>query len=306
MTDTASLNSSIMKFREENGRRYHSFGSTEHWGPCDEDALDQQDISHHFWTLLLKGELYTAPVKNPQRILDVGCGTGIWVIDVAEKHPEADVKGVDVAPIQPSWVPPNARFELDDFNLLDWGNENKYDLIHQRELLGSVTDWNTFYRNCFQSLKPGGWLDCLEPGAFFESNFGTVGPDHVFKRWGEVMLESGKASGMDFHVGPFMKQRIEDAGFINVQEKKICCTIGAWSNDPWEREVGQWEQLRLARGVQLFCERRCINYLHWQPEEVLVFGVQMRDAMNNKRLKAHHWFYSVIAQKPPLTNTQAS
>jgi hypothetical protein len=60
MTDTVSLNSSLVKFRHENGRTYHSFGkalhatsvcillkyagSTEHWGPCDEDALDQQDI----------------------------------------------------------------------------------------------------------------------------------------------------------------------------------------------------------------------------------------------------------------------
>ena len=71
--------------------------------------------------------------------------------DVAEKHPEADVKGIDLAPIQPNWVPPNARFELDDFNL-DWndGHENKYDMIHERELLGSVTDWPAFYERCFK------------------------------------------------------------------------------------------------------------------------------------------------------------
>jgi hypothetical protein len=52
--------------------------------------------------------------------------------DVAEKHPEADVKGIDVSPIQPIWVPPNARFELDDYNL-EWQDREKYDFIHQRE-----------------------------------------------------------------------------------------------------------------------------------------------------------------------------
>jgi hypothetical protein len=71
--------------------------------------------------------------------------------DVAEKHPEADVKGIDLAPIQPNWVPPNARFELDDFNLdCNDGHENKYDMIHERELLGSVTDWPAFYERCFK------------------------------------------------------------------------------------------------------------------------------------------------------------
>lgn len=30
---TSTLASSIMKYREENGRTYHSYGSTEHWVP---------------------------------------------------------------------------------------------------------------------------------------------------------------------------------------------------------------------------------------------------------------------------------
>lgn len=89
-------------------------------------------------------------VRN--QLLD--CNIGKVLIpgsDVAEKHPEADVKGIDVAAIQPSWVPPNARFELDDFNT-SWVDENKYDLVHQRELLGSVTDWTKFYERAFRYI----------------------------------------------------------------------------------------------------------------------------------------------------------
>jgi len=112
-----------------------------------------------------------------------------------------------------------------------------------------------------RSLKPGGWIDCIEPSAFFDSYYGTVGPDHVYKSWERVMLESSEQSGMSFNIGPFIKQRLEDAGFVNVVEKRFCCTIGKWSADPWEREVGLWEQVRLERGVQHFCERRCINNL---------------------------------------------
>lgn len=36
------------------------------------------------WLLLFKGELFKAPVKNPQKILDLGTGTGVWAIDYAE------------------------------------------------------------------------------------------------------------------------------------------------------------------------------------------------------------------------------
>lgn len=42
------------------------------------------DMWHHIYLLLLGGELYLAPIKNPQRVLDLGTGTGIWAIQFAE------------------------------------------------------------------------------------------------------------------------------------------------------------------------------------------------------------------------------
>jgi ubiquinone/menaquinone biosynthesis C-methylase UbiE len=42
------------------------------------------DLLHHIYRLCLKGELHLAPIKNPQRVLDLGTGTGIWAIQFAE------------------------------------------------------------------------------------------------------------------------------------------------------------------------------------------------------------------------------
>ena len=92
-TDTTSLLSSIARYREENGRTYHSYGTVEHWGPNDDKAQDQQDLSHHLWGLALKGQHFLAPVE-PQDVLDIGTGTGIWAMEVAEKFPDATVKGI--------------------------------------------------------------------------------------------------------------------------------------------------------------------------------------------------------------------
>lgn len=53
---------------------------------------------------MLDGELLTAPIpKDPQMILDIGTGTGIWAIDAGEKYPSAKVIGTDLSPIQPNW-----------------------------------------------------------------------------------------------------------------------------------------------------------------------------------------------------------
>jgi ubiquinone/menaquinone biosynthesis C-methylase UbiE len=40
-------------------------------------------MHNHMARLAIGGKLHTAPIgDNPQRILDVGCGTGIWTIDI--------------------------------------------------------------------------------------------------------------------------------------------------------------------------------------------------------------------------------
>jgi ubiquinone/menaquinone biosynthesis C-methylase UbiE len=48
------------------------------------------DIYHKLFTVARRDQLHQAPVPTalqhgePPRILDVGCGTGIWAIDMAE------------------------------------------------------------------------------------------------------------------------------------------------------------------------------------------------------------------------------
>ena len=56
-----------------------------YFAPNDEAENDRLDMHHHLATLIIGGKLTTAPIgKNPQRILDVGCGTGIWCINAGK------------------------------------------------------------------------------------------------------------------------------------------------------------------------------------------------------------------------------
>jgi methylase of polypeptide subunit release factors len=45
---------------------------------------------------LMDGALHLAPLKNPLRILDIGTGTGIWAVDIAEQYSMAEVIGTDL------------------------------------------------------------------------------------------------------------------------------------------------------------------------------------------------------------------
>jgi ubiquinone/menaquinone biosynthesis C-methylase UbiE len=52
--------------------------------PNDEKEQDRLDMLHHIYLLIQGGRLNTAPLSNPQRVLDLGTGTGIWALGFAE------------------------------------------------------------------------------------------------------------------------------------------------------------------------------------------------------------------------------
>jgi SAM-dependent methyltransferase len=171
---STSINSSLLNFKYENGRRYHAYRGGAYPLPNDEREQDRLDLQHHVFRLTLDGDLFRAPIKSgkgPQRVLDMGTGTVIWAIEFADEFPSALVIGNDLSPIQPVWVPPNCKFTIDDVES-DWlyTRAEAFDYIHGRGLGGSIGDWPRLYSEVYKHLKPGGWLEMQEYEAWVKSD----------------------------------------------------------------------------------------------------------------------------------------
>jgi SAM-dependent methyltransferase len=108
-------------------------------------------MQHAMQSHLLGDRLFWAPIKlSPQKVLDLGTGTGIWAIDFADMFPAAVVIGTDLSSIQPSWVPPNCFFEIDDAED-DWTwDEESFDYIHNRNFVCAIRDWPKLVQRTYQ------------------------------------------------------------------------------------------------------------------------------------------------------------
>jgi SAM-dependent methyltransferase len=219
---STSIASSVLNYEYENGRRYHGYRSGSYVLPNDDEEQDRLDLIHHIFLLILDGKLYCAPIENPRRVLDVGTGTGIWSLDFGDENPGSEVIGTDLSPIQPSWVPPNVKFYIDDAES-DWvyPPEEHFDLIHLREMSGSIADWDRLCTQAYNNLKPGGWLELHEPVAAFEADDETIQRASNISSWQEILCDGAKKFGKDIREAPTLKERMERAGFVDVHERVI-------------------------------------------------------------------------------------
>ncbi|KAH7109416.1 S-adenosyl-L-methionine-dependent methyltransferase [Dendryphion nanum] len=253
--ETDTLASSILNYRIENGRQYHAYRDGAYWGPNDELAKEILDFAHHMYLLTLDHKLHLAPIQNPQTILDVGTGTGIWAIDMADQYPSATVIGTDLSPIQPEWVPPNCHFEIDDITLEWTFPPNHFDFIHIRELFGCVPDWDFFFQQAYEHTKPGGWIEIVEHSVQPIADDDTMGADHFFHSWGATVVEMGNIFGKSFTIWDESKDRMVRAGFVDIVEVPFKWPINGWSEDRKMKNIGRWNQLRLKGGIEGFMIR---------------------------------------------------
>ena len=124
-------------------------------------------------------------VHKPQtlhNILDVGTGTGIWSIDMADEHPESTIYGVDLSPIQPSFVPVNVRFEIDDLEQ-PWTFSVKFDFIYCRMMVASFANWPGFFSQCFEGLKEGGWIEVVDICLPIQADDDSLPEDSALRKW---------------------------------------------------------------------------------------------------------------------------
>lgn len=74
----------------ENGRYYHGFLRGRYLFPDDEMEKERLDIYHKLFLVARKEQLHQHQLlprqycEGPRKILDLGTGTGIWAIDIAE------------------------------------------------------------------------------------------------------------------------------------------------------------------------------------------------------------------------------
>ncbi|TVY82515.1 Secondary metabolism regulator [Lachnellula suecica] len=316
---TETLSSSIARGIEENGRTYAAYGNEEYGLPIDEEELDRIDMSHAKYLMVLEKRLFLAPIgPQPQRVLDLGTGTGIWAVDMADAYPSAEVLGLDIAPVQPHWVPSNCRFEIDDIEQPWTFGEETFDFIHARDLLLSIRDWPKLVKQCYEygffpqvegyglcmTVDIQNQADTQSCSASTPNSTAMTTPRHLTQVFS---LSAGKpstprecTSPYAYPSLPFLTRKrlgapldacieyaayMRKAGFEDVVEKRVKVPSSAWPKEKRLKLIGAFEMHNLVRGLSAMSLRMFSKAYGWSQEQVELFLVQTRKDVQNLRCK---------------------
>ncbi|HZR40439.1 MAG TPA: methyltransferase domain-containing protein [Ktedonobacteraceae bacterium] len=162
-----------------------------------------------------------------QTILDVACGPGDWVLDVAFAYPQSTVCGIDISRTMVDYA--NARVRSQHLSNASFGvmdirqpldfSDASFDLVNARLLVAVLRreDWPRLIDECKRVLKPGGVLRLTETDHFGVSTC----PAHdriveliiqVLNRTGHGFSPDGRSTG----ITPALPLLLRRAGFVEI------------------------------------------------------------------------------------------
>lgn len=262
---TRSLYDSDVVYFEIHGRRY----CKDYYMPNDEDEQTRLQMINGITFSILGDRLLTAPVRDPKKILDVGTGTGEWAIAMGDEYPEAEVIGTDIAKIQPTAVPLNVFFEIDDAEEEDgwtWA-EDEFDLVHLRYMSGAFTDWKHIYGEAYTHLKPGGWVEILD---FDDHNdlLGFFPPESDVHTWFTAVNEGSEKSGRSQSTSHLKPENLQQLGFVDVSCTTFSIPMGAWRDDTEGQKTGKHFLFAIVIGAQALSLRVLSEQMGWDHEKI--------------------------------------
>lgn len=295
--------------------------------PCDEPEQDRLDMFHRVLSIARRECLHYAPIPvrpdeppptavrtfSPPlpwgpaaRILDLGCGTGIWAMEMAQRYPAAFVLGIDLAPIQPRNRPVNCEFQAPrDFEDPWFLGDESWDLIRLQMGAGSVSSWPNLYQKVLRHLRPGGYFEQIEID--FEPRWdysmapeagGGLSPDQPLWQWYASLADATARAMRPIAYNRNMPQLLKDAGFVEVEHTMIGLPLNTWPPTHHDKVVGQWYNLAFSESSYSLLLGPLSRVSGWPVDRIAHLASAAKQQAYKKGVYAYNLLHIFTARRP--------
>ncbi|RUO96852.1 S-adenosyl-L-methionine-dependent methyltransferase, partial [Jimgerdemannia flammicorona] len=162
--------------------------------PSDNDELMRLEFQHYMLRQTFQGN-FTAPMDEKLergiKVLDVGCGSGTWILELSADFPKSHFTGSDILDTERNHTRPNVTFIVADTLGLPF-EDNTFDYVMQRLMVTVFTEeqWKMAVKEMVRVVKPGGIVEIIES----EVRQYERGPNYT--KWNNAFYEILKRRGV--------------------------------------------------------------------------------------------------------------
>ncbi len=249
----------------------------------------------------------TAPVEPPVSVVDVGTGTGVWLVDLASNlPPTARLDGFDIntTKFRPaSALPPNVS--LQHANALEpfpAALHEQYDLVHVRLLVLGLkpADWQPIAQNIMALLRPGGYLVWEEVDT---ANFRGVPETSAVAQVMNRMLRFSRARGQTVPYPLGLHELLASVGYEDAHQQAFKGS-DYWETDPVLTKNLQFSIYTIAASyLQGIVESGGFEDIQTK-EDAVRLTAQVKECLDSGAGKGDSCYWRTMARKP-LSKTES-
>ncbi|KAJ6513049.1 S-adenosyl-L-methionine-dependent methyltransferase [Mycena sanguinolenta] len=198
---------------------------------------ERLDTMHNTIARYFGNKLGPAPLDDlcPDKILELGCGSGAWAIQAAKQFPGAQVIAVDQYPLPDRILPSNMNFQLANVMQRLEFPDGTFDIVHARMVMMHVVDGPNTLLRVSRLVKPGGLLLIEDLDSISAAESGGPATRRVVYKFKEIQ----ERRGVDIEFGRKIEAIIRSLdNFSDIHAKKISMPYGANGPDEALNQLG--------------------------------------------------------------------
>ncbi|KAF3932554.1 hypothetical protein ABW20_dc0104155 [Dactylellina cionopaga] len=184
-------------------------------------------------------------------------------------------------------LPHTVNFEVDDVEKEWTHTECSFDLVYSRYMLGSIKDWPRLIQQAFKALKPGGYLEILEPDSEIRCDDESLPHDAPLAQWSQLFISAASVAVGSVVEAPKYKDYIKAAGFVDVCEDIFKLPNSPWPKDKMLKEVGGYHMAAFLEGLEGLSLMLFTAVHKMEAEEIQVLLAKVRADLKNKSIHTY-------------------
>jgi 2-polyprenyl-3-methyl-5-hydroxy-6-metoxy-1,4-benzoquinol methylase len=164
---------------------------------------------------------------------------------------------------------------------------NSFDFIHCRDMYTGIRDWKKFIKQCYDHVKPGGWVEISSVFLYPRADDDSYPLDAALRELSSSFHDISIRMGADAEFQLKLKSWFNEQGFAIVEEVVFEIPCSPWPKNSTMKVIGAFELINIVEGASSMLHRGWTKEFGKSIEELELLIMRLRKELGSNRIHCY-------------------